>query len=219
MAETKPQLGYWSTRGASGPQKCLLAHLGVDYEFVEYVCGGAPDWDRSSWMNVKFTLGLPYPNLPYWIDGDLKISEQAPILRAICAKYKPEYLGRTLAEQGHADMYCNLLKEQFFLGQVAKSYPQGEEHDETMKTSAKDFATQFNAFRGENKFCVGNEPTYPDFMTYEWIQRCAAHDAGILEAPGIAAYKASMEELPGIEAYNKVADTLKWNNPMARYGA
>ena len=218
MAENKPKLGYWQSRGAAGPAKLLLGHLGVDYEMVEYAHGGAPDFDRSSWNNVKADIGVAYPNLPYWIDGDVKMSEQVSILRQIVRKYRPEYLGRTLKEQGSADMFCNLLKEQFFATQIITCYMGYEEKKETMKSSAKEFATKFMEFKGESKFAVGSEPTYPDFMAYEWIKRCAAHDPSFLETTGIAAYQAALEELSGFEDYNKDADSRAWNNQAASWG-
>jgi len=31
--------------------------------------GPAPDFDKSSYRNVKDSLGLDFPNLPYYIDG------------------------------------------------------------------------------------------------------------------------------------------------------
>jgi glutathione S-transferase len=49
--------------------------------------GPAPDFNADEWFNVKFTLGLDLPNLPYFIDGDINLTEHVPILRQICRKY------------------------------------------------------------------------------------------------------------------------------------
>jgi hypothetical protein len=56
---------------------------------------------------------MEYPNLPYWFDGDVKMSEQLAILRQICRKYRPEYLGRTLKEQADLDMFSTIMKESY----------------------------------------------------------------------------------------------------------
>ena len=64
-----------------------MKYLGIDFEDVHYVQGGrewwqqqlccwqpcvsmfinllfvAPDFDRSSWLNVKETLGMQFPNV------------------------------------------------------------------------------------------------------------------------------------------------------------
>jgi glutathione S-transferase len=71
----KPKLGYWNLRGRGASLKYFLAYCKVDYEFVEY--NTAPD--GSSWFGVKNTLGLAFPNIPYIIDGDVKITENVAV--------------------------------------------------------------------------------------------------------------------------------------------
>mmetsp|Transcript_20706 Transcript_20706/g.3349 ORF Transcript_20706/g.3349 Transcript_20706/m.3349 type:complete len:105 (+) Transcript_20706:40-354(+) len=95
---TKPTVGYWDIRGIGAHIRLLLTHLGVDFDFRGYVCGDGPQFDRSDWFNEKFTLGLQFPNLPYLIDGDVKVTETTAILSYVCQKYRPEYLGRTPEE-------------------------------------------------------------------------------------------------------------------------
>jgi hypothetical protein len=40
----------------------------------------AARWHREKWLSVKHTLGLDFPNLPYFIDGDLKLTQSDAIL-------------------------------------------------------------------------------------------------------------------------------------------
>ena len=35
----------------------------------------APDFDKSCWFDNKFSLGFDFPNLPYFIDGDIKLTQ------------------------------------------------------------------------------------------------------------------------------------------------
>jgi hypothetical protein len=65
----KPTLGYWNVRGKCSQIKHLLAHVVVDYDLKEYIPGDAPDHSRQDWLDAKFTLGLDFPNLPYYTDG------------------------------------------------------------------------------------------------------------------------------------------------------
>ena len=70
-----------------------MAYLGVEFEDEVYEQGDGPDFDRSAWMNVKDTLGLVFPNLPYIIDGNVKLSETYAIMKYIAAKFGPQLLG------------------------------------------------------------------------------------------------------------------------------
>lgn len=45
-------------------------------------------------MSEKFNLGLDFPNLPYFIDGDYKITETLAIHAYIAEKWNPELLGK-----------------------------------------------------------------------------------------------------------------------------
>ena len=56
------------------PIRFLLEYTGTDFTDTKYVVKGeAPNWDRSHWLDVKFEKGLDFPNLPYYIDGDVKV--------------------------------------------------------------------------------------------------------------------------------------------------
>jgi len=52
-----------------------LAYCGVDYNNVQFEQGEAPEFSNHDWIQHKFNLGHPFPNLPHFIDGDVKISE------------------------------------------------------------------------------------------------------------------------------------------------
>ena len=60
----------------------------------------APDFSNHEWTDVKNNLGLDFPNLPYFIDGDIKITESLAIHRYIANKYKSELNGSNPAEIG-----------------------------------------------------------------------------------------------------------------------
>ena len=75
----KPILGYWKIRGLAIGIRYQLAYQGVEYEQAWYEQGDAPDFSREPWLAVKPTLGFAFPNLPYFISGDLKLSESLAI--------------------------------------------------------------------------------------------------------------------------------------------
>ena len=95
-----------------------LAYAGEDYEDTVYKTGateGSPD----HWKTYKFTLGLPFPNLPYYIDGDVKLSQSNAILRHVGRKHN--LYGKDANEASEIDMLvdtawdiCNALVKIIF---------------------------------------------------------------------------------------------------------
>ena len=77
---SKPTLGYWKIRGLAAQIRYMFYYLNIDFEDTLYEAGDAPDFDKSCWTDVKETLGLEYPNLPYLIDGETKLTETVAIM-------------------------------------------------------------------------------------------------------------------------------------------
>ena len=80
MAE-KPILGYWNTKGKAHKVRTLLFHLGVDFEDKMYIAGD--ETPGECWADAKPNLGIPFPNIPYYEDGEIFHSETNAILRTI----------------------------------------------------------------------------------------------------------------------------------------
>ena len=91
------KLGYWKIRGLVSNIRYQLAYSKVDYTEVEYEQGGPPDYNKDVWFDVKPTLGLSFPNLPYLLDEEagLNITETFAIHQYLAAKYSPDLLGTT----------------------------------------------------------------------------------------------------------------------------
>jgi len=53
-------------------RRLVLEYTGTKYEDKMVVCGPPPTFDRSSWTDQKFSLGLDFPNLPYYTDEEVK---------------------------------------------------------------------------------------------------------------------------------------------------
>ena len=63
-----------------------LAYAGVDYQEVIYNFGAAEGSD-DHWGTQKSKLGLAFPNLPWYIDDNVKLTQSNAILRYIGRKY------------------------------------------------------------------------------------------------------------------------------------
>ena len=66
---------------------------------------GPPTWDKSCWTDIKDKLGLDFPNLPYFVDGDIKITQSNAILRHIARKN--DLCGETVADKARVDMMAD----------------------------------------------------------------------------------------------------------------
>ena len=60
---------------------------------VEYTVGTGEEM-RKDFRDKKDSLEMDFPNLPYYIDGDLKISETLAIHKYIADKHNFNLLGR-----------------------------------------------------------------------------------------------------------------------------
>ncbi|XP_041953826.1 glutathione S-transferase Mu 3-like [Alosa sapidissima] len=98
-------LAYWDIRGLAQPIRLLLEYTGTKYEDKFYVCGEAPNYDKSCWLDNKFKLGMDFPNLPYLVDGDRKIVQSNAIMRYIARKHN--LCGETEDEKVRVDILEN----------------------------------------------------------------------------------------------------------------
>ncbi|KAL4432929.1 hypothetical protein ABPG74_014443 [Tetrahymena malaccensis] len=76
-------LGYWDVRGLAEPIRLLLSYLKVQYTEKLY------QFDSNEWIDQdKQTLDHSFPNLPYYIDGDVKIVQSTAIPIYIIKKHQ-----------------------------------------------------------------------------------------------------------------------------------
>ncbi len=62
------KFGYWNTRGLGQVSRLLLTYTGQDFEQIQYSKG------KKWFEDDKKNLGIDFPNLPYLIDGDFKLT-------------------------------------------------------------------------------------------------------------------------------------------------
>ncbi|GIX83678.1 glutathione S-transferase Mu 1 [Caerostris extrusa] len=211
---SKPIVGYWDVRGLAEPIRYLLHYKNVDFEDRRYKID-----QRESWEKEKFNLNLDFPNLPYYIDGKVRLTQSITILRHLAGKYgldgktEEEKLQASLAEQQIIDFRMSFsrlcyspdfekLKNEF----VPKVAPQ-------MKLVAK--------FLGDKKFLAGDSITYVDFMAYDVLDFYSYLIPNVLDdLPNLKEYKQRIKNLPELQNYLKSSTYVSWPifSPLAQFG-
>ncbi|CAG2162166.1 unnamed protein product, partial [Oppiella nova] len=84
---TVPTLAYFPTRGLAQPIRLLLKYTGTPFDDKRYELG--PDVPNllQNFRKEKFTLGLDFPSVPYYLDGNVKLTQSIAILRYLGRKY------------------------------------------------------------------------------------------------------------------------------------
>ena len=167
---------------------------------VEYAQGPAPDFDRSSWMNVKPTLGMDFPNLPYLIHGDFKMTETLAIHKYLADTYKPELLGKTPQERARAQMLWNVCSD-LKMKATVPCYTDGNKQAIIDATAAA--MPAIVKALGAQKFLVGEEPVFTDFFFFELLQSLIFVTEGqvLKDFPTLDTYNKNFKELSGVKEY------------------
>lgn len=102
----KVTLGYWKIRGLGQISRHLLTYTDTDFQEVQYE--GQDKWFKED----KLSLGFDFPNLPYLVDGDFKLTESIAINKYIINRSgQTDLLGKNTQDQGKVDCLLNVLKE------------------------------------------------------------------------------------------------------------
>jgi len=200
---SKPQLGYWDIRGLAAPLRYMLAYAGEDFEDVRYSVGPAPQYSREGWFKVKFTLGLDFPNLPYYIDDKVKLTETNAIFRYLARKYN--LYGDDPVTMAQVDLILEATMD-LRNGFVRLCYGADKEHfDEKKKEYCENVAKKLDTFQaslGDKKFFAGDKVTGCDFHIYEMLDVHQMFEPQLIEArPQLKAFCERFRELPAIKAY------------------
>jgi glutathione S-transferase len=215
-----PVLGYWDIRGLVEPIRYLLHYVGAEFEDKRYNIGAAPEYDRSEWLNEKPTLGLDFPNLPYYIDGDIKLTQSTAILRHLgrknnlVGKTEEEQIRSEVAEQQAVDIRQSLVKVAYNTAEYATL------REELLKT-LPDTLQLVAKFLGTNQYVLGENVSYVDFLLYDTLDFVRLFEPTLYEAvPVLSEYLTRFEALPAIDTYLKSGQfkRLPIFGPMAAFG-
>ncbi|KAF8785295.1 glutathione S-transferase class-mu 26 kDa isozyme 47-like [Argiope bruennichi] len=210
----KPVVGYWNIRGLVEPIRYILHYNNVDFEDKRY-----PLSDRQLWEKEKFNLNLDFPNLPYYIDDDVRLTQSVAILRYLAEKYgldgktKAEKLLVSLAEQQIIDFrtsFGRLCYDPNF----EKTKPEFEKKVPVQLKFVADFL-------GNRKYLAGDSLTYVDFMAYDTLDYYLYLIPNVFaDFPVLKEYHQRIRNLPELQAYLKSSQYQRWPffSPEAQFG-
>eukprot|EP00116_Pleurobrachia_bachei_P006305 sb/3466567/ len=122
------ELGYWALRGRGEPIRLLLRYKGVEFKdaTIPLTEEGMGKW----FGELKENLDLDFPNLPYLIDGDVRLTESLAIMR---------YLGRKY----------DMIPDDMAKGDMVELVIQGQRNDLFKISDTADFENLKEGGRGE----------------------------------------------------------------------
>jgi len=168
---------------------------------------------------VKPKLGMDFPNLPYYIDGDVKISQTFAIIKYIAGKNN--LVAKTEKEQ----MRINMLEgeaDEFRYRWAHLCYDPnfGQLKQEFLEHRMVKLG-QFSHFLGNCKWFAGDRLTYIDFIMYEIMdQQSFLQPSDMEKFENLKQFLKRFENLDAIAAYIKSSRYLQFPvfSPMAMYG-
>lgn len=197
------KIGYWPIKGVTEPTRLLLAYLKTPY--TEENPKSQEEWYGEKKQEL-IKGGLEFPNLPYLIDGDFKITESSAIPIYISGKAnRSELFGACFKEQAKHQMLLGVLKdmkkeifEVVFGRMTPEDFSKGK-----FGTKLQDYSK----FVGDNKFSLGNDVRFADlaFVTlmdaYVWVTGLTKQENLLLKYKNLAAVVNNVKELDGIKEY------------------
>lgn len=213
-----PTLAYWNIRGLAQPIRLLLEYTGTEFEDKMYECGPAPKFDKSCWFDIKSSLGLDFPNLPYYVDGEVKITQSNAIMRYIARKH--DLCGKSESEKIRVDVMENQAMD-FRNGFVRLCYGDFDGQKQTYLEALPTTLKLFSTFLGEQPWYAGDNITFVDFIMYELIDQHLLLEPNLLkDYKNLADFQKRFEELEPIKKYMTSSQFMKspLNNKMAKFG-
>lgn len=156
--------------------------------------------------------------MPYFIDGDTKLTQTLAILRYLAQKHnldganEQEKLAISLVEQQVQDMNSAIVRICYdpAVEKLKEDYLKG------LPAGLKLLST----YLAEKAFVAGSNISYVDFWLYEYLKKISVMLPGSLDAtPNLIKFIDRVESLPQLASYFKSAKPALFNGPMAKWNA
>ena len=228
--KTEITVGYFKVRIYVEHVKLVLECKQIPYTFEGYIKEQLPDgrWLGGEWyLNKKNSMGLDFPNMPYYIEkrpdgSEFKMTESMAIFRHLGRKFSL-YGDGSLEHAAVVDMLMDVALELRFMF-VDLTYPPGfEQRKAEYLIRAQGKLDNFEEFLNKNgtKWLAGNEITLADFMLWPVLDFYQLIYPDFLTGyPKLKEFKEQFSAIPQIAAYlsSDKFSPLPINSPYADWG-
>ncbi|XP_047488272.1 glutathione S-transferase class-mu 26 kDa isozyme 47-like [Penaeus chinensis] len=187
------KLGYWKIRGLAQSIRLLLEFTGTEYEEKLYADG------PSEWLSEKEALGLDFPNLPYYIADDVKLSQSMAILLHVGRKH--DMCGTTDAERSTIDMLVHVaddIRMHYSLFVYLDYKTKKIEYYRRMHNTGE----RLSKYLGDKKWFMGDTITVVDFLMYELLDiHLKVKEDWLQDFNNLQEFHKRFEALPAIQEY------------------
>lgn len=166
--------------------------------------------DTKSWATQKHTHGLDFPNLPFYKDEHVTLTQSMAILQHIGRKYK--LAGDNLKEQGTLDMVAETVNDLRWQAWVVYNDPNFHDIKEDWKSTIPERLSDLNRFLENKDFVLGSKISYVDFLVYESVEwyRAWAPEIFKEKLASIESFQNRVECLPTIKSYMNSDKFKSW---------
>ncbi|KAL5105127.1 Glutathione S-transferase [Taenia crassiceps] len=194
-----PVLGYWNLKGLGEQIRLLLKYLGVEFVDKQYKLGAPPTFDKSAWLPDKLSLGFDIPNLPYYIDGDFKLTQSGAIMEYIADVHGMVPECKKQRAVLHMLQYEILDLRMAF----ARTYysPDCEKLKPPFLETLEQKLSRFEAFLNEKQWLIGDEINYPDFALCDLLMQVMEFEPCLRKHSILQAYLSRFKNLPELKDY------------------
>ncbi|KAG0715013.1 Glutathione S-transferase Mu 2 [Chionoecetes opilio] len=175
--------------------RMLMEYTGMEYEEKLYTKDSKPSWPEE-----KFKLGLDFPNLPYYKDGDIKITQSVAIMYHIGRKHN--MIGGTEAEKTQVDMLVQQAIDMRLHYAMLVYGDYENKKDEYLSDKLPMVLKMLEEYLGSKTWVMGEQITIPDFIFYEVLDINLLLQKSCLDKyKNLRCFHKRFEALPAIKKY------------------
>ncbi|OQV19815.1 putative Glutathione S-transferase class-mu 26 kDa isozyme [Hypsibius exemplaris] len=224
--------------GWLNPSATYLEYTGEKYDFKNH-----SDSPKEAWIEDRLKLGIPFPNLPYYIDGDVKLTQANAISAVYRSKARIRGIQTKLDVAGVLPSIDTTL-QMFAAGKNEKNYQeidvldgvladlrsgwtrtcylsQNLENDKvTYRNTIDQTLKQYVEILGKKDYLVSGGLSYVDFVFFELLDALnTLYEDLFTELPTLKAYHQRIKSLKGVKEYlASKRNPEKLNAPNAKFG-